>query len=225
MNEEYRNFESLESIFDYLRGILSDRGNQYQPALDNFGCIAEVWNWYLRWRFVKRGLEVKLDEEDVAMLEDLMKTARFTFGHDNDGKRTFDTVIDKIGYLLCLIQLSAARIHREEADDHLDQLLDMTDQLVVPKTETEKAAYKQVIESLVPQKWEKQTEQTQAETYKEILEALDPLSRQQLDAQEWTPPTEEQQAAAWKKQLERSGPARARLLAGLPQDHPAQRLG
>lgn len=96
MNSEQRvpNPSTRAGILDDAKRIITqDRSDSYGPPEDNFRQIAEVWNWYLRHRL---NVPVELRPHDVALLMDLLKTARMFHNSDN-----YDTWLDKAGYVGC----------------------------------------------------------------------------------------------------------------------------
>lgn len=72
--------------------INGDRAVDYGDARDMHEAIAAFWTTYLNAKF-KRDGGAPLTALDVAMMMDLLKTARVVNGRPKD-----DTFVDKIGY-------------------------------------------------------------------------------------------------------------------------------
>ena len=74
---------------------VKDRGNSYGTVQENFQRIADFWTvWLMHTGKLTPGMQIT--PRDVAMLNDLQKTARLiqTPGH-------VDSVVDKAGYAAC----------------------------------------------------------------------------------------------------------------------------
>jgi hypothetical protein len=84
---------SAKLLDDAKEIILGSRNRAYGEPEDNFARIAEVWNWYLVNKFDFRG---RLLDYDVALLMDLLKTARLLHDPTNE-----DSWKDKAGYVGC----------------------------------------------------------------------------------------------------------------------------
>jgi len=88
-----------EKILDDTKAIVcKDRNQQYGEPEDNFRSIANFWNDYLEQR---RIIIRSLKTADVAMMMDLLKTARIA-GAENP---TYDSFVDKCGYTACAAEI------------------------------------------------------------------------------------------------------------------------
>lgn len=76
--------------------VSNDRNKAYGQPEDNFQNIADYWNVYIRVRY---GAQFQLTNVDVALMHDLMKTARLTTNPHHS-----DSWIDKAGYSACGFQ-------------------------------------------------------------------------------------------------------------------------
>lgn len=87
------------------RAVLTDRRNTYGPAEDNFLNIAQLWTEWLHARFRATGVSTtfRFTRADVAVMMDLMKTARLVQTPDHP-----DTWTDKAGYSACGLQAALA---------------------------------------------------------------------------------------------------------------------
>lgn len=84
-------FGGEEDILKILADINKARASQYGTPEDNFARIARHWTVYLKNRF---DLDVEITPPDVALLMDLMKTARLENMIDHK-----DSWVDKAGYV------------------------------------------------------------------------------------------------------------------------------
>ena len=75
------------------KAVNGDRQGEYGTPENNFKNIAGFWSLYLSSRLNK---EIELQPVDVAVMLDLMKTARLI-----QSPRKLDTWIDKAGYAAC----------------------------------------------------------------------------------------------------------------------------
>lgn len=73
--------------------VLSDRAAQYGTPEDNFATIADLWSAYI---LAAHGMVLKFDTVDVALMLDLLKTARLA-----GNKTHVDSWVDKAGYSAC----------------------------------------------------------------------------------------------------------------------------
>jgi hypothetical protein len=81
------------AVDEVAQAVCVDRNASYGTPEDNFNNIARLWNEYLA---IKYGFVASLCGMDVALLMDLMKTARLI---NNPTHR--DSWIDKAGYSIC----------------------------------------------------------------------------------------------------------------------------
>lgn len=94
------------SILVEAEGLINGpRAASYGHAFDNFGAIADVWNWWLAFK-VARGGEWRIEPEDVGVMMTLLKLAR----NGNAPKR--DNLVDAAGYLGCVEQVELERVRR-----------------------------------------------------------------------------------------------------------------
>lgn len=86
LDEQQKRIE--EKARDIVEGA---RQSEYGGPEDSFARIARLWNAHLQ----NRGLDAHLSPGDVALMMDLMKTARLISapGH-------LDSIVDKIGYTI-----------------------------------------------------------------------------------------------------------------------------
>lgn len=84
--------EVLEKAADIISG---SRHEQYGGAEDSFNAIARYWTVHLYNRYGKTGLTT-LDAVDVALMMDLLKTARLDVNPAHE-----DSWVDKGGYVGC----------------------------------------------------------------------------------------------------------------------------
>lgn len=84
------------SILDKAESAINGQRDQdYGSPEDNFGRIAQAWTWYLTNRgFISSG--ASLDGFDVALMMDLLKTARLI-----NNPQSVDGWVDKVGYAAC----------------------------------------------------------------------------------------------------------------------------
>lgn len=82
----------VEILSTAEKAINGERNLAYGEPEDNFARIAKLWNAYL----ANMGMPPQLRPHDVALLLDLMKTARL----QNDPSHE-DSWIDKAGYSAC----------------------------------------------------------------------------------------------------------------------------
>jgi hypothetical protein len=73
--------------------VLSDRNKAYGNPEDNFGNIADVWNWWIRTRINQTGDLFGFTPSDVAYMMILMKMARLKTNPTHA-----DSVVDVAGY-------------------------------------------------------------------------------------------------------------------------------
>lgn len=101
-------FGGQDDILTVLQDINQERASQYGTPEDNFARIARHWKVYL---LNAKGLDVDITPTDVALLMDLMKTARL---ENMPGHR--DSWVDKAGYARCgaAIEANLARFGRKE---------------------------------------------------------------------------------------------------------------
>lgn len=78
--------------------VCGEREEDYGSPEDNFGCIAELWEAYLRAACVSPNAIIKVTPTDVAMLMALLKIARV--GTSFVGG-TADSFVDLAGYAAC----------------------------------------------------------------------------------------------------------------------------
>lgn len=88
-NEASTRTNILKEVDSIING---DRAVAYGKAEDNFGNIASLWSAYCK----AKGISVEFNPLDVALMLDLMKTARIA---GNMLHR--DSWIDKVGYAAC----------------------------------------------------------------------------------------------------------------------------
>lgn len=92
---------------DLLRAaldVVEKRGLVYGQAENNFGRIAALWTDFLTMRVLAGGQDrSKITETDVAIMMDLMKTARLMEKPDH-----YDSWLDKAGYSACGAEVSGA---------------------------------------------------------------------------------------------------------------------
>lgn len=84
--------EILEQARQY---IAKDRNSSYGEPEDSFGCIAALWRTYLEQKYGV-GAAPQINAIDVALMLDLMKTARLIANPYHE-----DSWIDKAGYSGC----------------------------------------------------------------------------------------------------------------------------
>lgn len=82
----------VEILSTAEKAINGERNLAYGEPEDNFMRIARLWNAYLS----NLGMPPQLRPHDVALLLDLMKTARLQNDHTHE-----DSWIDKAGYSAC----------------------------------------------------------------------------------------------------------------------------
>ena len=82
-----------ETLHAAEKAVNGDRQGDYGTPENNFKNIAGFWSLYLSSKLNK---EIELQAVDVAVLLDLMKTARLI-----QSPRKLDTWIDKAGYAAC----------------------------------------------------------------------------------------------------------------------------
>lgn len=83
------------TILDRVKGIIcKDRNSSYGEADVSFAAIAAYWQVYLEQRNPDKAIVI--NAEDVALMLDLMKTARLGFNQLH-----MDSWDDKIGYSAC----------------------------------------------------------------------------------------------------------------------------
>ncbi len=87
---------SRASILDKAGSAINGQRDQdYGSPEDNFGRIAQSWTWYLTSRgLIQAGSD--LDGFDVALMMDLLKTARLI-----NNPKSVDGWVDKAGYAAC----------------------------------------------------------------------------------------------------------------------------
>lgn len=85
--------------------VTQGRNEEYGGPEDSFWAIARLWTAYLDIR--NPG---DLGPEDVALMMDLMKTARLVANPDHG-----DSIVDKIGYSLCYAK--CAGLCEDESSD------------------------------------------------------------------------------------------------------------
>ena len=78
--------------------VCGEREEDYGTPEDSFGCIAELWEAYLRAACVSPDAIVTVTAADVAMLMALLKIARV--GTSSVGG-TADSFVDLAGYAAC----------------------------------------------------------------------------------------------------------------------------
>lgn len=78
---------------------MGERQNSYGTPEDNFGRIANLWTAYL----INGGCDYTVQKHDVALMLDLMKTARLQQTPNHT-----DSWIDKAGYSACGADVSGA---------------------------------------------------------------------------------------------------------------------
>lgn len=78
--------------------VCGEREQDYGSPEDSFGCIAELWEAYLRAACVSPDSVVRVTPTDVAMLMALLKIARV--GTSCVGG-TADSFVDLAGYAAC----------------------------------------------------------------------------------------------------------------------------
>jgi len=90
-----------EDCLDKAKSIVvGEREDTYGGPENSFGRIALLWSAYLN----ASGVAVTLTATDVALLMDLMKTARLISAPDHA-----DSWVDKAGYAACGCEVSTAR--------------------------------------------------------------------------------------------------------------------
>jgi len=80
-----------ESILLDAGQAVRDRSKEHGHTERSFGFIGDMWTNYITHAFTIRG-ETKLYPHDVAMMMDLVKTARSVYGY------SIDNFTDKAGY-------------------------------------------------------------------------------------------------------------------------------
>lgn len=96
-------------ILHELAKVNSERASQYGAPEDSFARIARHWQVYL---LNAKGLEIDITPTDVALLMDLMKTARL---ENMPGHR--DSWVDKAGYARCGAAIEANLVARRGKRD------------------------------------------------------------------------------------------------------------
>lgn len=92
MSEEQMRSKFLKEV----EGIVNNNRNaQYGGAEDSFLCIASLWTAYLQ-TAMHLGKPLRISPLDVALMMDLMKTARLAANPTH-----YDSWIDKAGYSAC----------------------------------------------------------------------------------------------------------------------------
>lgn len=86
-------FGGDQDILTVLQKVNHERASQYGTPEDNFARIARHWQVYL---LNAKGLDVEITPTDVALLMDLMKTARL-----ENMPNHRDSWVDKAGYARC----------------------------------------------------------------------------------------------------------------------------
>ncbi len=81
--------------------VIEERQKAYGPPNQNFKTIASLWTPWLVGRYGEVAT-IHLDEVDVAVMCDLIKTARLAETPDHE-----DSWVDKAGYAACGRQVSA----------------------------------------------------------------------------------------------------------------------
>jgi hypothetical protein len=81
------------TLYEATRLILGHRQQDYGSPLSNFQLIADFWNTYLDGRGVLYPSQ-KIGPQDVALMMDLLKTARAVSGNFCSP----DSFVDKAGY-------------------------------------------------------------------------------------------------------------------------------
>ena len=81
------------------------REKEYGDKYINFGDISDFWSTFLRPK-LKEG--ERITRTDVALMQDLTKTARLMKGVTHEDSRD-----DKVGYVLCLDELLSEEQRRE----------------------------------------------------------------------------------------------------------------
>jgi hypothetical protein len=77
------------------KAVTTERGEQHGPADAQFSMTAEFWTVYIRNKMRRDNVEnVYLSSHDVALMMDLLKTTRITWGDASEA----DHYADKAGY-------------------------------------------------------------------------------------------------------------------------------
>jgi len=91
------------SFLEWVKARVNQRPNDYGSPEDNFQTIAEFWNTYIHNKFVGTNHLFELGPVDVALMMDLLKTARLIKTPNH-----FDSWADKGGYSACGAEVSNA---------------------------------------------------------------------------------------------------------------------
>lgn len=89
---------SKKEVLEKAIAAVANREIQYDDPIDNFRRIARLWNAHLynRYEQIEAYRIPPLDPADVALMMDLVKTARLEFDPAN-----LDSWVDKAGYSAC----------------------------------------------------------------------------------------------------------------------------
>lgn len=92
--------------------VCGEREEDYGSPEDNFGCIAELWEAYLRAACVSSDANITVTPTDVAMLMALLKIARV--GTSFVGG-TADSFVDLAGYAACGAECAGVEVSSDDA--------------------------------------------------------------------------------------------------------------
>ena len=87
---------SKKEVLELAISIVTRREETYDSPSDNFRRTANLWATHLRNRYGRNHTIPVLDEADVALMLDLVKTARLEFDPTH-----LDSWVDKAGYAAC----------------------------------------------------------------------------------------------------------------------------
>jgi hypothetical protein len=90
--------------------VIEQRQAAYGPPDKNFSNIAAAWNWWIKARYGEI-ITVNLDATDVAMMSDLIKSARLAETPDHE-----DSWVDKAGYAACGRQVTFKEVVGERTE-------------------------------------------------------------------------------------------------------------
>lgn len=92
--------------------VCGEREEDYGSPEDNFGCIAELWEAYLRAACVSPNAIITVTPADIAMLMALLKIARV--GTSTIGG-TADSFVDLAGYAACGAECADVEVSSDDA--------------------------------------------------------------------------------------------------------------
>ena len=91
-----------------LQYVTKDRNATHGDPEENFTIIADLWQKYME----QRGVEVRVEPEDVAVMMILFKIARTITGEPNA-----DNWVDIAGYAACACEIQTRQFMYEGSDE------------------------------------------------------------------------------------------------------------